>query len=253
MLKFKNYVKAKSLAQAYELNQKQRNRIIGGMMWLKMSNASIDTAIDLSGLALDTIEETEDEFKIGCMVTLRQLELHEGLQKFSGNAFKKAVRSIVGVQFRNLATVGGSIFGRYGFSDVLTVFMAAETYVELYNGGIVSLEEFSESKRDNDILVRLIVKKTNLKCSYQSYRNSKTDFPVLTCAVAKDENGLRAVIGARPGKAVKIDIKQTSENLAKIVKTSSNMRASSEYRSHLVKILSQRALKEVLNDQKEVF
>lgn len=103
---------------------------------------------------------------------------------------------------------------------------------------------------------------------------------MLTCAIAKDENGLRAVIGARPGKAVKIelaansatkeidnlkanavhdsflskltnlfivDIKQTSENLAKTVKTSSNMRASSEYRSHLVKILSQRGLKAVLN------
>ena len=60
MLKIKQYVKAESLEQAYELNQKKTNRIVGGMLWLKMSTAQIQTAIDLSGLGLDQIEETED-------------------------------------------------------------------------------------------------------------------------------------------------------------------------------------------------
>ena len=35
MLKIKNYVKAKSLAEAYELNQKKTACILGGMVWLK--------------------------------------------------------------------------------------------------------------------------------------------------------------------------------------------------------------------------
>ena len=52
MLKIKEYVKAESLAQAYELNQKQANRIIGGMLWMKMGNVKIHTAIDLSGLEI---------------------------------------------------------------------------------------------------------------------------------------------------------------------------------------------------------
>ena len=64
MLKIKQYVKAESLEQAYELNQKKTNRIVGGMLWLKMSTAQIQTAIDLSGLGLDQIEETEDAWKI---------------------------------------------------------------------------------------------------------------------------------------------------------------------------------------------
>ena len=61
MLKIKQYVKAESLEQAYELNQKKTNRIVGGMLWLKMSTAQIQTAIDLSGLGLDQIEESEEE------------------------------------------------------------------------------------------------------------------------------------------------------------------------------------------------
>ena len=70
MLNIQIYKKVESLEEAYELNQKRTNRIIGGMMWLRMGEARIQTAIDMSGLGLDTIEETQEEFKIGCMVSL---------------------------------------------------------------------------------------------------------------------------------------------------------------------------------------
>ena len=83
MLKIKEYVKAESLEEAYQLNQKKKNCILGGMLWLKMGSRTIQTAIDLSGLGLDKIEETEEAFSIGCMITLRQLEKHEGLEKAS--------------------------------------------------------------------------------------------------------------------------------------------------------------------------
>ena len=126
MIRIQNYVKAESLEEAYRLNQNKRNRIIGGMLWLKLSSISVPTAIDLSALGLDRIEETEEEFSIGAMVTLRQLELHEGLNAYAQGAVAKAVHDIVGVQFRNMATVGGSIWGRFGFSDVLTVFLALD-------------------------------------------------------------------------------------------------------------------------------
>ena len=56
------------------------------------------------------------------------------MHKVFNGAFKEALRHIVGVQFRNTATVGGSVFPRYGFSDVLTVFASVDTYVELYKG-----------------------------------------------------------------------------------------------------------------------
>ena len=104
-----------------------------------MQNRTILTAIDLCDLKLDQIEETENEIIIGSMVSLRQLELHRGLNNYTQNSVRDAVKDIVGVQFRNLATVGGSIWGRFGFSDVLTVFLAMDTYVELYQGGRIPL------------------------------------------------------------------------------------------------------------------
>ena len=179
MLKIKNYVKAESLEQAYELNQKRTACVLGGMVWLKMGNRNIMTAIDLSDLGLDTIMETEEAFVIGCMTPLHALETHKELNAYTNGAIRESVRHIVGVQFRNCATVGGSIFGRFGFSDVLTMFLALDTWVELYNGGTIPLAQFASMEKDNDILVNIIVKKQPLNTVYLSQRNNSTDFPVI--------------------------------------------------------------------------
>ena len=111
MLKIKSYVKVKNVAEAYELNQKKTALVLGGMVWLKMGNRNISTAIDLSGLGLDTIQEFDDEFVIGCMTPLRELEINESLNEYTHGAIQESLRHIVGVQFRNCATVGGSIWG----------------------------------------------------------------------------------------------------------------------------------------------
>lgn len=175
MLTIREYKKAESLEEAYTLNQKKSNRVIGGMIWLKMETLNVGTAIDLSGLGLDTIEETDTEFRIGAMASLRALELHEGLAAYTNGAMRESVRHIVGVQLRNLATVGGSLYSRFGFSDVLTMFLVLDARVELYKGGIVPLSEYAERPKDRDILVRVIVPKRKAKFNYQSVRISQTD------------------------------------------------------------------------------
>ena len=259
MITIQQYVRPKTLEEAYQLNQNKRNRIVGGMLWLKMSHARINTAIDLCDLGLDTIEEREDAFHIGAMVTLRDLELHEGLNRFTDGAVAKAVRDIVGTQFRNMATVGGSVFGRFGFSDVLTVLLALDTYVELYHGGTVPLETFVKQPRDRDLLTGILISKQPTAVSYQAVRNARTDFPVLTCAVSKRDGTYFASIGARPGRAMLIRDEEgilanglTEESIAAFAAsaasrtpTGSNLRGSADYRSHLVRVLCRRALQEI--------
>lgn len=259
MLHIQKYVRAQSLEEAWTLNQKRRNRILGGMLWLRLGKGSIDTAIDLCDLGLNTIEENEREYRIGAMVTLRQLELHEGLNTYTHGAVKNAVKDIVGVQFRNMATVGGSIWGRFGFSDVLTVFLGLDTCVELYKGGIVPLEEFVSMKKDRDILVRLIVKKTPAGIVYSAMRNQRTDFPVIACAVSQLDGEYRAVIGARPARAMVIrdeagllsggitpdNAKAFAEYVAEKTPTEGNVRGSAAYRTHLIRVLTQRSAMEL--------
>ena len=86
MITIQNYVRAQSLEEAWSLNQKRQNRILGGMLWLRLGKGSIHTAIDLCNLGLNGIEENDTEFRIGAMVTLRDLELHDGLNAYTRGA-----------------------------------------------------------------------------------------------------------------------------------------------------------------------
>jgi CO/xanthine dehydrogenase FAD-binding subunit len=259
MMTIQNYVRPSSLEEAYTLNQNKRNRIVGGMLWLKMMDIMVPTAIDLCDLGLDTIEENDEEFSIGAMVTLRQLELHREFNIYTENAARKSVEDIIGVQFRNMATVGGSIYGRFGFSDVLTMFMSMDSYVELYKGGIIPMEEFAKMPYDRDILVRVIVKKHPGNFTYLSMRNTVTDFPVIACALSYINQEYRAVIGARPNKAMIIRddkgylkeglnheaIQHFADYVADNTPTGSNMRGSAAYRTHLIRVLTTRAVGEL--------
>ena len=246
----REYKRAESLEEAWQLNQKKSNRVLGGMVWLKMGKMQIGTAIDLSGLGLDTIEETEEEFRIGCMVTLRDLELDPGLHAYTDGAVRESVRHIVGVQFRNLATVGGSLWGRYGFSDVLTLFMALDAKVELYSRGIVDIETFAETPTsEKDLLLSVTIPYDCGSCAYLSQRNISTDFPVLTCALCKDpaDGSLRCAVGARPGRAVLLrglpaDADEAAGYAAEKISFGSNLRGSEEYRRQICRVLVKRAI-----------
>lgn len=178
MLKFGTYVRVGNAAEAYELLQKNRNnKIVGGGIWMRLGSRRVATAIDLSACGLDQIEETETEFRIGAMCTLRQLERHAGLNALVNNVFEFAVHDIVGVQLRNTATVGGSIYGRLGFSDVLSAFLALDSYVELTGAGRVPLAEFVDMGYVRDVIEHVVVVKHDYRASYEAVRKAATDFP----------------------------------------------------------------------------
>ena len=256
MLTIREIKKVASLEEAWQLNQKRPNRVMGGMLWMRLSKGNVATMIDLSALGLDKIEESDTEFSIGAMVTLHQLELHEGIAAYTNGAMKEALRHIVGVQFRNLATVGGSVFGRFGFSDVLTILMALDAKVELYKSGVIAVSEFAKMPYDRDILVRVLIPKQELQCQYASVRIAKTDFPVLTCAAAKTNAGVQLAVGAKPAKAALVrdeqgllsngiteaGAKALAEHAASVLPTESNPRGSAAYRAHLIKVLAARTI-----------
>lgn len=267
MLTISNYVKAKTPEEAYELNQARNSRVMGGMMWMRLGNAKVKTIIDLSDLGLDQIEETDNVIRIGAMCTLRQLEQCEVLKELYGDGIAESVRHIVGVQFRNQATVGGSIYGRFGFSDVLTAFLALDTFVELYDGGTIRLSEFVKRKPDKDILLSVIVRKSRRKFRYSSIRQTKTDFPVITCAVVNGivhgQESWYFSVGARPMKAALIEkqweipadapeevIAEYARQAAAEFQYGTNMRGSAEYRRHLAEVLIRREMSSILAEER---
>lgn len=255
MLQFKNYARPETVEEAYELLRKGRmNRVLGGGVWLRLQERRISTVIDLSGCGLDKVEETEDSFRIGAMVTLHQLETHAAFNDATCHVFEHAVRDIVGTQMRNCATVGGSVFGRFGFSDVLTALLALDCEVELAGAGIVSLATFVNMPYERDVLAHVIVHKHDYAANFQAVRRSATDFPVLNVCAARWD-GWHVAVGARPTRARLLEGERLSlpaeftpeqldaacDRLAELP-VGSNMRGSERYRRHLARELGRRAI-----------
>lgn len=253
MLTIGQYVRPQSLDEAYTLCQKKNNVVLGGMLWLKMQHRNVGTAVDLCDLGLDKIGETETEYRIGAMVPLRALETHEGLAKLTDGAMAEAVRHIVGVQFRNCATLGGSVVSRFGFSDIITGLLALDCEVELVQKGRVSLADYVQMPYDRDVLARVILKKNGRRAWYESFRNTETDLPVLNCAVSCLNGSARVVVGARPARAVmqefgQMPSEQRLQEMLDKTEFGSNMRAGAEYRRQLAGVLCRRAIEQVKGD-----
>ena len=246
MAKYRNYVMAKTIEEAYELNQKKSSVIVAGNMWLRMCGLKKQTAIDLSLLGLDKIEETGDAFVIGSMTTLRALETDSALDQAFGGVFARALAPIVGTQFRATATVGGSVYSRFGFSDVSSLLLALDAEVILFKRGAVKLTRYQQEPWDRDIITHIRISKGQ-RAAVESVRVSGTDIPVLVCAAARSEAGIRLVLGARPARAIVaadgVDgaQKETFEHIAGRTAFGDNLRASAAYRRRIAPVLMERA------------
>ena len=257
----RNVVQPDTLPEAYKiLREKKSNTILGGCAWLRMGSQIIHTGVDLTKLGLNYINNCTGHIEIGAMATLRELETHQALQEYCGGVVPQAVGNIIGVQFRNVATAGASVFSRYGFSDLLTILLVLDTEIELYDGGRMGLAEFMDRPRTKDILTKIIIHKTERQAAYQALRNSASDYPVLTAAVSRLGAEWQIAVGARPTKArlaleaVKLlsggDIpvvvmEQAAQAAATELPFGDNMRGSAEYRQAMCRVLVKRAIAEV--------
>ncbi|WIV12378.1 FAD binding domain-containing protein [Proteiniborus sp. MB09-C3] len=262
MITFGEYIKPKSIEEAYESFKTKKNAaLIGGGCYLRMGNRRIGLAIDLCDAGLNFINEYEDTIEIGAMVTLRELETSQILSDNFGKAVFDSVKHIIGVQLRNIATIGATVFSKYGFSDPITTLLALNAELVLYNGGRMSLEEYLREKgKRKDILEKIILHKNIDKVAFQSMRNSQVDYAILNAAVSRIDNKYRIAVGARPRtaslayKAIDfINHTEISEEGAyrageiasEELAFGSNTRGSAEYRKEICKVLVKRAIMEV--------
>jgi len=264
MIHYKNYVRAKDLEEAYGLMQKKRSALLGGMIWLNLGNASYGTVIDMCDLGLSGIKKEKDFFEIGAYTSLYELETDKDLNECFNNAFRDCLYDIEGVQLRNMATVGGTVALRAGFSDLCTLFLAMDAELNLYKAGRVSMEEYMNmSRKDKDIVISVSVPVSSENTVYFAERNSRTDLPLLNCTATEKEDCIRLCVGARPGKAVLkiIDRKEFlektpegTEELAKLLSSSfnygSNQRAGALYRKMLSETLIKRALEKLKGEDR---
>lgn len=257
MLRFDNYVRPVNTAEALEVLRYRRGaKVVGGGMWMRLSSRTVPCVVDLSDCGLGSIAETDDAFEIGAMASLRDLETHRALNEATGGILERAVRDIVGSQFRELATVGGSVYGRFGFSDVLCALLALDADVVLTGAGRMPLARFCEQGYEKDILERVVVAKRDYRAAYACMRRAATDLPTLNVAAAYWNGDWHVAVGARPARArlllgSELGLFGPEPSAAKLLNAarvlrgltfSSNMWGSERYRRHLAGALGIRAV-----------
>ncbi|MDW7671176.1 MAG: FAD binding domain-containing protein [Bacillota bacterium] len=268
MITVKRVVTPSSTAEAFEVLQSHRfATLLGGGAFLRMGSKNISTLIDLSNCGLNDVTQRNESWQIGAMVTLGELEHHEGLNQQFDGLFGSAVRDIVGVQLRNVVTVGASVYSRYGFSDLITGLLALPVRVRLHKAGILPLEDFLEKGPEGrDLLEALIIPSGRCAAYTTSLRKSAGDYALLNVGAAIVDGYVRISVGARPGRArlatkamallqasgwSETVIEKTAGIVATELSFGNNSRAGREYRQQVCRVLVKRVLKEVARREAE--
>ncbi len=257
----RTYHKPTSLAEAAGLLAADKNAaIIGGGAFLRLGARTFETAIDLFDADLDYIRETDDGLELGAMATYRMLETDPLVRTYADGVIARAVERIVGVQMRNIVTVGGTVFGRYAFSNLTTALLALDADVVLHTAGRLPLSEFLSRKPDrSDVLGAVVLPRNAGRAAWQDLSRTTNDYAVLNvCAAVRDD--LRVVVGARPGLARFCPAAASAaaaggddaparagEAAAAELEFGDDLRASADYRRRLCRVLVERAVKEVLS------
>ena len=256
-LRAQTYYKATSLEDAYlKLQENPKNAIIAGGLWMKKTGLSYETLIDLSNLGLDQIKEDNEFVYVGSMVSLRDFENSPIIQKMFSGATAFAVREVMGPAFRNSATIGGSIYGRYPFSDVIAGLLPLDVTVKLYPEREISLLDLLNTKgKIEGILTEIKIRKEEGKGYFRKVKTTALDFPMVNISVVKRSGKNYIAIGSRPMvaalavKAMELADQGQFEEAAEMAVNelqyldSSNI--SKEYRQDLVRVYVRRGLEEV--------
>ena len=268
MYSIKKMVQPDNFDEAWELLQKSpRNVILGGGLFLKLGEKSINKAVDLTHLGLDFIEKVDDSIRIGSMVSFGRLEEHKLLNDETGGIIRKSLETIVSKQIRNMATLGGSIITRFGFSDFLPGLLLLNPTLYFYKYGKITLEEYFalEKPLTKDILMEISIPLKKGIGVYCTQKKTYGDFPMLNMALFYTEGQYKIAVGARPGRAMIAEktskylsahelgpsiLQESQKILLDEIPLSTNGKASKRYRELLAKGHLEKCLKEIKNENR---
>jgi CO/xanthine dehydrogenase FAD-binding subunit len=170
----------------------------------------------------------------------------------------------MGINIRNIATLGGSVMGKFSFSDIFPVLEVLETSLVFHKHGEVALADYlNNPKFGKDILVKIRIKNQKGKGFFKKVATTPLDFSILNIACSTANGKIKIAVGSTPYIAkpclsamnyingVKTineeTISKCSNYILEEVKFSNNNRGSKEYREELAKVYVMRGIKQVIN------
>jgi xanthine dehydrogenase FAD-binding subunit len=277
-----DYFAAKSVEEALDLlaDNPQRHIIAGGTdLLLKMrdgllENVQLISIRDIESLSSISLDE-EQSITIGPLTTFKQLAVHPLIQK-NIPILTEAALSVGGPQIRDMATIGGNICNGVPSADSAPPLLALDALLKLQSQGSERLLPVGEfflgpgrvDLQPGELLTEILITADNYRsfggCYIKFAPRKAMDLAIIgvavTCRLHEKDTFERVrislgVAGPIPLRCSAAETyaqgKTTSDNtVAEIGKMAvesararNSVRASKEYREHLIDELTRRALK----------
>ncbi|GJM14657.1 MAG: carbon monoxide dehydrogenase [Pseudohongiella sp.] len=256
-----SYVKPENVAQAVDaLQQAEDGKYVAGgqtmLPTMKHRLAAPSDVIDLGGIKeLVSIAVTEESVTIGAMTTHAAVAASDDV-KSAIPALAKLAGNIGDPAVRNRGTIGGSIANNDPAADYPAAVIGLGATVNT-NRRSLSAEEFFvgmfETALEEDELIVSVSFPRPLSAAYMKFDNPASRYAIVGVFVAKTESGYRVgVTGATPcahrglrlEEALNSDSPETALEAVElpVEKMNADIHASAEYRAHLVKVMTKRAV-----------
>ncbi len=267
-------IRPSTIGEAVRLLQErgdQARLLGGGIELVRYVPSQVSSLIDLSLLPLSYIEESDAGLTIGATTTLREILENPLATGYLGGVIAGMLRQVASPLLRNLATVGGALVSANPWSDVITLFLALDAQVTVFDGEertIPVLKLYPTGRRlQGAILTEVVLPAPAPGSAAVFHKFSRTGFDVavLNCAcfvqMGEDRcEQVRIVAGGTPRLAARLPrseqtligaelTKPTIDQVALAASDSADVRedrrASAEYRKQLVYVGVKRCLKEI--------
>jgi len=264
-MKMNQYVIPEDLKTAYEiLTEHPKNYILGGCIGLNRSNSILNVGIESKKILFSGMRRENGRIILGSLLNFHDLELYCHLYFNESNAsvIRKSVSCVGGAQLRNHITVGGTVFSKFGSSDLLTLLSAYDAELVWYRNGRMKLSKYLEMKMEKDILLEISINEENAVSVVDHIQGSSLDNSILNGAAVCRNGKYRICIGALPGSAktavqserfieaagaINDDVLQQLIDIKEELPFGSNIRASANYRKEVCGALISRMM-EVFNE-----
>lgn len=255
------YIRPQSVDEASSiLSQDEEAKLLAGGMTLlptmKQRLASPSQVLDLSGLKnLSFIRVEGDVVEVGAMTRHADVATSEEL-KAALPALADLASHIGDPQVRNRGTLGGSIANNDPSADYPGAVLALNAEVVTNKRSIPADDFFTglfETALDEDEIITSVRFKRPKRAAYVKFPNPASRYAVVGAFVAEGDDGVRvAITGAGPcvfrwGEAeTALNTNMSAGALGGLEVTAddmnSDLHATAEYRAHLVKVMTKRAV-----------
>jgi carbon-monoxide dehydrogenase medium subunit len=280
MSEIEAYKRAKTVQEACLFMMDPSTRVIAGgtdILLKARGFPSPITLVDISGITeINGVRQAGDGIRIGAATRLAEVVRAASLQAEPYRALVQAAIQVGSPQIRNLATLGGNLCNASPSADTAAPLLALDAYVELESQGgkrIIQLAEFFQGPgktilAEAELLTSIFLpaqpggaKSVYLKhCPRRAmdlafvgvavWSSCQTDQQIRIALSAVAPIPLRAVPAERYLSQVeKIDEVTLYEAALLTAETAtpiSDLRSSANYRKEMIRVLTQRALRNVL-------